>query len=83
MNVLDFKERIERLDHLIKQKATGSPEELAKRFNCTERTIYRMISQLKEMGCPVYYDKTRQSYCYEKEGCLKFVFEKVDSNVKK
>lgn len=57
MNVLDFKEKIERLDQLIKRKATGTPEELAQKFNCNERSIYRMISQLKEMGCPIYYNK--------------------------
>ncbi|MBN1651748.1 MAG: hypothetical protein JW857_10495, partial [Bacteroidales bacterium] len=45
------------------------------RFNITERTVFRIINQLKEMGFPIYFNKEKQSYCYEQEGKLTFKFE--------
>lgn len=82
MNVIDIKDKIERLDHLIKLKATGSPKELAKKLDITERTVYRIIKQLKEMGCPIYFDKARKSYCYEQQGNLTFKFISQNPNNK-
>jgi biotin operon repressor len=82
MNVIDLKTEIDRLDKLIKLKATGSPKELAKKLGTTERTVYRIIKQLKEMGCPIFYDKARESYCYEKQGELTFKFTSQNPNNK-
>ncbi len=82
MNVLGVKDKIDRLDQLIKLKATGSPQQLAKKLDITERTVYRIIKQLKEMGCPISYDKARKSYCYEKQGELTFKFISQNPNSK-
>ncbi len=67
--------KFERLDQLIRLKATGTPKELARKFETTERTIFRMINELKEIGCPVYYNRERESYCYKFEGKLIIKFE--------
>jgi len=75
MNIINTKEGLERIDRLIRLKATGTPKDLASRLNITERTVYRIIKQLKEMGCPVYFNKEIGSYCYEFEGKLTFCFE--------
>jgi len=108
MNIIYTKEKLERLDQLIKLKATGSPRQLAKKnqwyepqsklwkqysaesygelyyafssaeaereggLNTTERTVYRIIKQLKEIGCPIYFDKERKSYCYQCIGEMTF-----------
>lgn len=74
MNIIDIKEELERVDRLIRLKATGSPKELAERLQISERHVYRIINQLKEIGCPVYFDKDRCSYCYSNEGKLIFKF---------
>ena len=74
MNILKAKENIERLDQLIRLKATGSPKELAVLMNCSERNMYRMINQLKELGAPIAYDQHIQSYYYEKDCTLYFDF---------
>ncbi len=65
---------IERLDQLIRLKATGCPADLAKKLNLSERTIYRIIKELKEIGCPISYDNERKSYYYDYEGRLVFCF---------
>ncbi len=82
MNIIDIKAKIDRLYILIKLKATGTPKELAKKLDITERTVYRIIKQLKEMGCPIYFDKARKSYCYEQQGNLIFKFISQNSNNK-
>jgi len=75
MNITDTKENLERMDQLIRLKATGTPKELALKFKVTERTVYRIIKQLKEIGCPVYYNKILETYCYRYEGRLMLKFE--------
>jgi hypothetical protein len=64
----DILERLSRIDHLIRIKGTGTPAQLAKRLNLSERTIYDYISFLKGLGCPIKFDSFRESYYYEEEG---------------
>jgi biotin operon repressor len=83
MSLIDIKDDLERIDQLIRLKATNTPAELAKRLNISERNIYRIIKKLKELGCPIYFDKERKSYCYKYEGKLVFKFESeiIDNNL--
>lgn len=82
MNIIDIKEELERVDRLVRLKATGSPKHLADKLQISERHVYRIINQLKEIGCPIYFDKDRCSYCYSTEGelILKFT-NKLDNSV--
>ena len=80
MTFIDNKEKLERLDQLIRLKATGSPDELASRFNSSKRTICRTIKELKEIGCPIYFSKELNSYCYEYPGKLLIKFETLDNS---
>ncbi|WP_297793088.1 hypothetical protein [uncultured Eudoraea sp.] len=56
---------LERVDQLIRLKATGRPNQLARRLQVSEATVFRIIDTMKEMNAPVCYDLTRQSYIYE------------------
>lgn len=58
---------IDRLDSLIRRKATGKPTELANRLNVCERKVYKLIKMLRTMGAPVGYCQHRESYYYENE----------------
>jgi predicted DNA-binding transcriptional regulator YafY len=60
----------ERLDDLIRKKATGTPLELAQKMALSERTIYHLIEELREYGASIVYNKFRGSYEYTKD----FVF---------
>jgi len=73
MNLQDQINLIDRMHQLIKLKATGTPKELAQRLEMSESTLYRVIEEMKCLGFPITYNKTRQSYCYEKE--VRFSFE--------
>lgn len=69
---------IERLDRLISMKATGSPCELARRLNFSERHLYRVIEEMKILGFPIAYSKSRRTYYYEKEVWFRFEVCVVD-----
>ncbi|RIJ46176.1 helix-turn-helix domain-containing protein [Maribellus luteus] len=60
-------ELIERIDQLIRLKATGSPKALAEKLNVSESTIYRIVDTIKELGAPVDYNLVYQSYVYTEE----------------
>jgi len=64
----DIFNRLERIDRLIRIKGTGTPSQLAQRMGVGERTIYEYISTMKELGAPIRFCRSRQSYYYDKEG---------------
>ena len=78
MRLINDKNKLERLDQLIRLKATGSPEELAAKFNTTKRTIFRTINELKEIGVPIYFSQIDNSYCYAIKGKLIIGFEEIE-----
>lgn len=63
-----FINRFRRIDDLIRRKATGSPSQLANKLEIAESTLYEFLNVMKDLGAPIYYDKTRCSYCYEYDG---------------
>ena len=63
---------LERLDQLIRLKATGSPSELANRLGLSRRQTLRVLRQLREEGFPIEFDRDRQSYIYTEPVSLRF-----------
>ncbi len=57
-------ELLERVDQLIRLKATGRPKRLAERLNVSEATVFRIIDTMKAMHAPISYNIARQSYIY-------------------
>lgn len=79
--IFNNKNLIERADQLIRLKATGTPEEFAGKLNISKRSMFRLINNLKEIGCPIIYNSHRRCYEYESEGKLliKFVPKGIES----
>ncbi|MDN5199905.1 HTH domain-containing protein [Fulvivirgaceae bacterium BMA10] len=65
MAYYDIVKRIDRIDCLIRMKATGSPDELAHKLNVSKRQVYRYIDMLKDQGKEIYYEPYSRSYCYK------------------
>ncbi|WP_155837831.1 HTH domain-containing protein [Aquimarina muelleri] len=65
---------MERIDQLIRMKATGNPEELAKRLGISKTKLYRTIRTMKALNAPLEYDYSIQSYVYIKTVGFKFGF---------
>jgi len=68
MALTTYFERITRIDQLIRLKATGSPRALAERLEISESGIYRYISYMRNMGAPIVFCRSRNSYIYEDMG---------------
>jgi hypothetical protein len=71
---------LERLDHLIHIKATGTPKQLADKLNICERGVRGYISILKDLGAPIIYCRKRNSYCYQEEGRFYCKFLKINAS---
>lgn len=66
MSLIAQLQRLDRLDGLIRRKATGSSDQLATRLGCSRRTVYNLLKTLRELGAEIRYCKERRSYYYEK-----------------
>ena len=65
--------RFEQINTLIRLKATGAPKVFAGKLGVSERSLKRIIQQLRDAGFPIAYDHNRQTYFYEQE--VKFLFQ--------
>jgi predicted DNA-binding transcriptional regulator YafY len=64
MSLIDRIERLQRIDNLIRHKATGSPKELAERLEISESTLYEDMNDLRTMGAEIIYCRYYMSYKY-------------------
>lgn len=55
---------LQQIDHLIRTRATGTPEQLASRLGACERDVFRLIADLRDQGFPIAYDRQAYTYCY-------------------
>ena len=67
MTFIEQIKALERLHELIRRKATGTPEQLAERFEVSIGTIKNLLRILKEKDLPICYCRERQTYYYEYE----------------
>lgn len=75
MCIFKYLHRLGRLHQLIKMKATGSPSQLGEKLELSERHTRDYISQMKELGAPIAYDKRRNTYYYTQETQFDFGFK--------
>ncbi len=65
----EYLDRLERIDGLIRRKATGSPKEFSEKMNMSERRVYDYLNFMKaQLQAPIIYNKVRKSYEYNSEG---------------
>jgi predicted DNA-binding transcriptional regulator YafY len=58
------------MDSLIRKKSTGNQREFCKRISVSRSLLNNYISEMRELGFPISYDKKRCTYYYEEEGGL-------------
>ncbi len=56
-----------RLLKLATLKSTGAPAELALRFEISERSVKRIVKELREEGTNIRYSQTRGSYVTDED----------------
>ena len=63
------------LDHLIKRKYKGSPNEYAQKLGISRSAFFRLLNFVKfEFQAPLTYNKSETRYEYEQNGVLHFGF---------
>jgi predicted DNA-binding transcriptional regulator YafY len=67
------KEKLARIDSLIKRRATGSPEHLSRTLGICRATWFNWLEQLKALGLPIAYDPDAQTYYYTRPGRALFI----------
>jgi hypothetical protein len=67
-------ERLYRMHRLIRQEATGTPDEFAEQFHIKRRQLFNLLSELKDYGAPIEYSEINNTYYYT--GDFDF-FEKI------
>lgn len=71
-------QRLSYLNHLIKQRATGSPKELSRKLGITERAWYKFRDELvNDLNLPIDYCPHSRSYVYTEEGSFEIGFKKL------
>jgi predicted DNA-binding transcriptional regulator YafY len=68
MSGFKYYERINYIIELIEKKRTGTPSELAGKFNISERMIYKIINSIKySEHRNIVYSKQARSYLFEEK----------------
>ncbi len=74
MTFLEKVRLIERVDQLIRMKATGSAEELARKLGISRSSVYELLDCMKSMGAEIQYCRVRSAYYYEEDKILAIGF---------
>ncbi len=62
--LLKYTERLRRADQLIRLEATGAPRLFAQKLGISESYLYGILDEMKDMGLPLTYNKSRLTYLY-------------------
>ena len=65
MSYIEYKKREELIITLVEQERTGSTSELSERIGVSQRTIKRIISNLRNDNHQIVYSRKKMSYIYE------------------
>jgi hypothetical protein len=56
-----------RIHKLASLKCTGTPSEMALKFEMSVRSVKRIIKEMRDEGNDIYFNHLRQSYVIEKK----------------
>lgn len=62
MRFYEYQEKLIRIQELAKRSATGSPKELAVKIDVSERTLFRLVQNIKEQGVQIEYCRKINTY---------------------
>ena len=67
MKSIKHLERLQQLHQRIEQANTGTPKELARFMNISERLLYNLIEELKDISAPIIYNRGLKTYYYNND----------------
>ncbi|PID94382.1 MAG: hypothetical protein CSA95_02895 [Bacteroidetes bacterium] len=66
MDYLTYTEKLNYLPEMIENGRLLSLKQVSEKFDCSQRTIIRMLNALREQGHDIYYCKTTRKYFQKK-----------------
>ena len=67
MKTLKQLERIRKAHKLIQIENTGTPREFARKLHISERQLYNMLEQLREIDAPLLFNRKSRNYYYTRD----------------
>lgn len=67
MKPVDYFDRINKMNRLIKSGATGTPSEFARIMGISQSHLYRCLHELELYGIDIRYSRTIKTYYYGNE----------------
>ena len=68
-------ERFEKIDKLIRERRTGTPDELAHRIGISRRQLYNYLDELRSYCVEVSYSRICHSFEYDNNKRLRVYFD--------
>ncbi|WP_421889851.1 HTH domain-containing protein [Marinoscillum sp.] len=62
MDFFQYSERLDYIYNLIEKEQLASPVQLASKFECSERTVRKMINDLRRKGHSIKYSRSCSKY---------------------
>ena len=64
MKFFTILDRIDRMNKLVKEARTGSPDEFATRLGVSRTSLYELLDELRSRGAPIGYSKSVKTFLY-------------------
>lgn len=65
MKVIEYINRINLIDELIRERSTGKPEVLARKLKISKSRLFQLIEELRFMNIPIAYSRRLETYFYK------------------
>jgi Mn-dependent DtxR family transcriptional regulator len=60
-------DKIKLIDQYIRKKKTGNSKKIAKKLKISERSFFNYLKIMKSMGAKIYFNKSKNRYCYKRK----------------
>jgi predicted transcriptional regulator len=60
--------RLQFANAMIRKKATGNLGTFAKKMNLSKSGLKKLLSEMRELGAPIQYDRLRETYYFTEDG---------------
>jgi len=84
MKLIQHIERLEKIEKLIQQSQTGTPDEFAGKIGISRRQLYNYLEEIRSYGVEIRYSRKHQSFRFKNNKRLKihFACEVIDPSAK-
>ena len=74
MKLINQIEKLQKLNKLISEEKTGTPEEFAEYLNISKSKLYELLDDLKSFGAEVKYSRKEKTFYYTDSSKLEVKF---------